>query len=183
MNQNDEWGPSPCVGRPAVIRGIPVGQEETLPSRWHYAPVNPRWTWGALPGHLIFSPPAKEAWAHTSKRSDGSSWSQWEGDSCTLLNSRTDAILGQTLFQLFDVGSKKSAEPEMKQNGGSSWPHMGKGSLNVAVMSNMWKHIITKPIIIKQKKRLYSWKNKTSPNNWHLTALQIWKCMYTCTCM
>lgn len=29
-------------GRLVVISGIPVGREETLPSRWHYAPAYPR---------------------------------------------------------------------------------------------------------------------------------------------
>lgn len=49
-----------CDGRPAGITGIPVGREETLPSRWHYAPVDPRWSWTALPGKVTPSPPACE---------------------------------------------------------------------------------------------------------------------------
>lgn len=87
-----------CDGRPGVLTGIPVGREEALPSRWHYTPVYPRWNWRAPPGNLIISPPVKETWAHMSKRSDGSSWSQQEGDSYTLLSGRTEEIPGQRLW-------------------------------------------------------------------------------------
>lgn len=68
-----------------------MGREEALPSRWHYVPVDPRWSWRALPGKVTTSPPAQESWAQGSGKSGGSSWSVWEGESCTSLKGTAGA--------------------------------------------------------------------------------------------